>query len=217
METYGDEVHVIEDFLDPATCKFLIDYLGKYAENDPKRPGFKIAADLNTQSAINLLEQQPLFPDYPDKDYQKSLDIVTQIIKDTTKIVSVFYGNQYILKTFCFTTMEEGSSNRLHADNKYVDENGIVKDRTDTTEDRSVLVYLNDDYYGGEIDFPKLGLALRPKAGSLIFFEGNEKTAHRVNEVMYGERHNLISFLWPIKYAGKIPEFIDGVETFEFK
>jgi len=34
----------------------------------------------------------------------------------------------------------------------------------------TVLVYLNDDYEGGETDFPQLGLRFRPRAGDALLF-----------------------------------------------
>lgn len=37
-------------------------------------------------------------------------------------------------------------------------------------EVRSVLLYLNDDYEGGEIEFPNHGIKIKPKAGSILIF-----------------------------------------------
>lgn len=34
----------------------------------------------------------------------------------------------------------------------------------------SAVLYLNDDYEGGELDFPDLGVTIKPKAGSIIIF-----------------------------------------------
>ncbi len=49
------------------------------------------------------------------------------------------------------------------------------------TFDWTALVYLNDDYTGGELEFNSLGLKISPEAGSIIFFPSDQlHTAHPV-------------------------------------
>ena len=216
IQNINNKIFIIENFIDNETCNFLIDSIHNYAIEDPKRSGFKIALNLNTQVAISLMEKRPILPASSDKEYQIAIDKTTAIINKIIKTVSEFYNIEYTLKTFCYTEMYEGTNNRVHADNKYVSENGEIKDRPTEIEDRSVLLYLNNNYDGGEIYFPKLNISIKPKPGTLIFFEGNEDTAHGVKEISNGCRINFISFLWPIKYAGTEPEIVDKVETLEF-
>lgn len=216
MQNIDNKVFIIENFIDQDTCNFIIDGINGYAVDDPKRNGFKIALNLNTAAALNLIENCPLFPPSDDIEYSMATDKINNIIIKIINTISDFYKINYTLKTLAYTTMGPGTSNRVHADNKYVSENDEIKDRTSETEDRSVLLYLNDNYSGGEIYFPKLNFEIKPKPGTLIFFEGNEDTVHGVKEVKEGHRINLISFLWPIEYAGRIPDIIDGVEKLEF-
>ena len=58
-----------------------------------------------------------------------------------------------------------------------------------TTLAFSMIVYLNDDYDGGEIEFPNHGISLKPQEGSLIIFPSTEPYLHKVNEVLYGKRY----------------------------
>jgi hypothetical protein len=51
------------------------------------------------------------------------------------------------------------------------------------------ILYLNDDYEGGEIVFPNQGLSLKPKAGDFIAFPGNKNYPHGVKEIFSGERY----------------------------
>lgn len=216
MQNIDNKVFIIENFIDQDTCNFIIDGINGYAVDDPKRNGFKIALNLNTAAALNLIENVPLFPPSDDIEYKMATDKINSIIIKIINTVSDFYKINYTLKTLSYTVMSAGTSNRVHADNKYVSESGKIKDRTSEVEDRSVLLYLNDDYTGGELFFPKLNLEIKPKPGTLIFFEGNEYTVHGVKEINSGSRINLISFLWPIEYAGRVPDVIDGVEKLEF-
>ena len=59
----------------------------------------------------------------------------------------------------------------------------------------AAVIYLNEDYDGGEIYFPELGIELRPTAGTLVLFPGTLKYLHGVRMVTGGMRHTIASFL----------------------
>lgn len=72
----------------------------------------------------------------------------------------------------------------------------------------SALLYLNDDYVGGEITFPHIGFSKKPEAGSLIFFPANYVFVHEVNAVTEGTRYAL-----PNWYHNRlVPYYSDGTE-----
>lgn len=55
----------------------------------------------------------------------------------------------------------------------------------------SALVYLNDDYDGGELYFPELNFSVKPKSGMLITFPGNLHYVHGVSKITKGVRYTL--------------------------
>jgi hypothetical protein len=57
------------------------------------------------------------------------------------------------------------------------------------------VIYLNDDYGGGAIHFPELGIDLRPPVRTLLVFPGTLDYLHGVRPVTHGMRHTLASFL----------------------
>lgn len=57
------------------------------------------------------------------------------------------------------------------------------------------VIYLNDDYGGGAIHFPELGIELRPPVRTLLVFPGTLDYLHGVRPVTHGMRHTLASFL----------------------
>ena len=57
------------------------------------------------------------------------------------------------------------------------------------------VIYLNDDYGGGAIHFPELGIELRPPVRTLLVFPGTLDYLHGVRAVTHGMRHTLASFL----------------------
>jgi len=82
----------------------------------------------------------------------------------------------------------------------------IKYDHEDTHTPRSIvnaLLYLTDDYTGGEITFPEIGMSVKPKAGSVVVFDAD--LMHGVNEVKSGTRKTLESHLYSI-YSEDIEE-----------
>ena len=58
-----------------------------------------------------------------------------------------------------------------------------------------VVLYLNDDYEGGEIFYPNIGLEFKPKAYSLVLHPAHEAYRHGVKEVSSGIRYSMTTFL----------------------
>jgi hypothetical protein len=52
----------------------------------------------------------------------------------------------------------------------------------------SFVVYLNDNYVGGEIFWPNHGIELKPEAGSIVIFPSKEPYLHGVNEIKEGNK-----------------------------
>lgn len=55
----------------------------------------------------------------------------------------------------------------------------------------STVSYLNDDYEGGEIEFPNSKIKIKPPAGSIIFFPSNFLYVHQVHAITKGARYSL--------------------------
>tara|TARA_B100001250_G_scaffold3893_1_gene3289 strand:- start:304 stop:942 length:639 start_codon:yes stop_codon:yes gene_type:complete len=63
------------------------------------------------------------------------------------------------------------------------------------SRDISFLFYLNDEYGGGEIEFPSLGLTIRPKKGMMIAFPSYKEFPHMVHPVTWGHRYTVVSWV----------------------
>lgn len=72
----------------------------------------------------------------------------------------------------------------------------------------SVVMYLNDNYVGGEISFPQVGVTIKPEAGSIVFFPSNFVFTHQINEITEGVRYALPN--WYHNMKNKI--YSDGTE-----
>lgn len=57
----------------------------------------------------------------------------------------------------------------------------------------SSVIYLNDNYEGGEIEFPNQKFIYKPKKLSAIFFPGKgEEYLHQVNKIIGNDRYTLL-------------------------
>lgn len=56
-----------------------------------------------------------------------------------------------------------------------------------------IVIYLNDDFTGGQISYPNLGLKIQPQKSSLIIHDA--KILHEVLPVIDGNRYSLTSFV----------------------
>jgi hypothetical protein len=66
----------------------------------------------------------------------------------------------------------------------------------ENTDEYTVLIYWNDDYDGGEIAFPKLGLCIKPEAGSVLVFRSADlDLVHTTTPLTKGNKY-ITLFLW---------------------
>jgi predicted 2-oxoglutarate/Fe(II)-dependent dioxygenase YbiX len=59
----------------------------------------------------------------------------------------------------------------------------------------SALVYLNDDYEGGEIEFPNFNLKIKPEKGMVILFPSNYAYRHIAHPVTSGTKYALVTWI----------------------
>jgi len=87
------------------------------------------------------------------------------------------------------------------------EKNYSMNKHVDTAGDFAVIYYINDNYEGGEINFPWHNLTVKPKANSFILFPSNE---HYLHEVLTNSADRYSSPLWfnieGTPYRGNINE-----------
>lgn len=71
----------------------------------------------------------------------------------------------------------------------HVDDTGKIHRRIST------VCYLNDDYEGGEILFPRFNLTYKPKKNEMLIFPSFYVYNHSVSEVLNGTRYSVVSWI----------------------
>jgi len=104
------------------------------------------------------------------------------------RIVDILYLENCGLQLSGFSTlqrMQEGVELKCHTDQ-----------HTDPSIRYATILYLNDDYEGGELFFENIGLKIKPDRGSLLVFPGTEEFAHGVKSVKSGPiRYVIVGFI----------------------
>jgi hypothetical protein len=107
---------------------------------------------------------------------------------------------------------EPGAYARIHSDN--TDEHGnsgpFARSRY------AAFLYLNDDFAGGLLKFPKQDLEIAPKAGMLAVFDGGFNNMHEVTLIESGVRYTIGSF-WDDREEDAYPQELRDAWAEEMK
>lgn len=83
----------------------------------------------------------------------------------------------------------EGTLQHPHADKELHEGPDAGTENEFPWYDIGTIFYLNDDYEGGELHFPKQEISFKPKARAAYFFPGDMNYIHGVNMVKSGCRY----------------------------
>ncbi len=175
-------VFMVQNFLPIATCEAIIkDCAGK--------PRGKTAVGGAGEEKLDEMRVCAAI------DVRKLQSNIVGLVRDTfSKVVGPHYGSE--IEWFELPEILQynvGGHYVVHADadNWHQDESQWKRalDR-----DLSILIYLNDDFEGGEIAFPNFGVQFRPKRGLLIAFPSDRRYIHTARTVTSGTRYAIVSW-----------------------
>lgn len=66
---------------------------------------------------------------------------------------------------------------------------------TQTARAVSIVIYLNDDYEGGEIEFPNFNFKIKPESGTMFIFPSNFAYTHIAHPVVSGTKYAIVTWL----------------------
>lgn len=128
---------------------------------------------------------------------QHIIDTLNSIVKRLKPVIDDFFGVEARPTSPAIVKWTKGQYQEPHADKEMIDENNIGRPNDFPWYDLSTVIYLNDDYEGGDLFFPQYDLSFSPSAGSVYFFPGDKNYIHGVSEIISGERYTC-PFFWNI-------------------
>jgi len=177
---YPGDIRVLKKFASKEDCDYFTDFLNKsLRKNYPLR-----TTPLNKKKYI----------EDPNYRHQKFIDDSLKIIIPYCKDVYNFKGP--LVREKCeFGIWSPNTSMPPHIDDDYSDSNNTDKEEYNYIK-FTALLYLNDDYQGGEIEFIDLNLKIKPEQGDLLIFKCDSlDTTHQVNTVIGSTRCTLSLWL----------------------
>ena len=167
---------VSENTLSLKECTFLIDLYDRYAELSPQ-------TDYSGRPILHYYTLRDV-----DSDSASWVYGVTLRCKE--KIEVGLRTPELFVETVVLASLFPGDSHIPHADNEREEDGRWLPNHT-PQRDYTALVYLNDNFTGGELVFPDRDVVIIPKPGLFVGFPSNHKFVHAVPNVVSGKRYSL--------------------------
>lgn len=121
---------------------------------------------------------------------------IVELFKDTVReIINPFYNVQ-ISESEIPQILSYGIGGHycphVDAESIWQTPDGELIWKKSTDRDLSMVMYLNDDFEGGDFIFPDLKIRIRPEPGMLICFPSNHYYKHGVEPVTKGKRYSIV-------------------------
>lgn len=175
--THKNDVFEVENFFTKEESKALVDYF------EAGKDSWQHTCFYNARVMDPIAPWQTGKSEVIDEDYMKSLRFKLQ------QLAEKLFSRD--LKNLSLSAHKwlEGAFADYHSDNTELDgtpnawrENKLV-----------TIIYLNDDYSGGELVFRDHQIKIAPKTGTVVVFDVGIDNVHGVTEVSAGNRWTMLA------------------------
>jgi hypothetical protein len=157
-------------------CTFLIDLYDRYSELSPTK-------DYSGRPLLHYYDLREIDSESASRVYGVSLRCKEKIEVDL-RTPELFVESVFL------ACLLPGDSHIPHADNERREHGRWLPNHT-PQRDYTALVYLNDNFTGGELVFPDRGVVIIPKPGLFVGFPSNHEFVHSVPNVLSGRRYSV--------------------------
>lgn len=102
------------------------------------------------------------------------------------RILSCFNNPHSHTKITNIRRLKDGEFMHPHKDGGYPDSKQKIV--------FGIAIYLNDDFTGGELNYPDLNISIKPKRSSMLIHDA--RLMHQVLAVSSGSRHSITTFIF---------------------
>jgi hypothetical protein len=184
-----EDVVIYNNFLTADECKRLCEFM-----EDEDQP-WSMSAFFESYG-MSIMPEDPILEKYGfEKDYfAKLADRLQKTVEDAHErpVKSVSSHAQ---------KWQIGAFAPFHSDNTDMEGNWSAWEKSKLV----CLLYLNEDYEGGELDFRDHDICIKPVAGQLVTFPGGYNNIHQVLPVKGSTRHTIGAF-WDYAESEYSPE-----------
>lgn len=204
-EKFNDEyVQMINDIKDNKMSLNIQEYVKVYNSLLEKDHCDKLVEELKNEKYkvklaspfTDLIRRGSVINTNPHNLKLKSLvdDILEKVSKEVGKRYCIdvrpfFYSYGEKLDHYDFQVLQYDKDDffRVHHDH--------YAESTNFSRLLTVCIYLNDDYEGGNLDFPSIGKSFRFNTGDVIVFPSNWMFYHGVTPITSGTRFSIVMWL----------------------
>lgn len=181
-------IHIVNDFLSSSECKRYLRFAEKQkrtwlsvvnSKTETKKRAYKKDSGRITQR-VDLGKRQSQADDW-------FMQACREKLSSFSRTPAEWFESPHMLR------YGPGGKYVTHSDAEHYDQNTKQFYRF-IDRDFSMLIYLNDDYEGGELNFPWLNYTYRPVAGDLVFFPSNHIFSHESLPIKTGNKYALVSW-----------------------
>jgi hypothetical protein len=193
VQEIEDNVLLVKDFLLEEELKEIFDHIENAKEEDwlieyttnlkrfcMEKFGRDDVENLVAEGKFEITQN------WNDKNLNiKHMDLYRKLHTRLSDLVKISGEDLHLSGFATIQRMQEGVELKSHTDQ-----------HTDPSIKYATILYLNDDYVGGELVFEKNGLEIKPEKRSLLIFPGNDEFEHGVKHVGKGPiRYVLVGFI----------------------
>lgn len=189
-------IMIIPDFISEEDCQFLVNYADDKTAVDLS----VFDAEKANQTGKLEWETDKKVRDTQSVEYDADLAVTFNklIGHAVSTYINQFYNiNLQSAEAVQFLKYGVGGHYTPHIDGEALWHNkdsNTLEWRKNIERDISILIYLNNEYEGGDLVFPNQSITLNPKAGMLVAFPSNHNFLHGVMPVTKGTRYALVSW-----------------------
>lgn len=173
-----------------------------YIENEAPLGWHRIPDDENKRPDDNFWDNRFLDVNRLDIDNPKEQLIIKLLVDLRKRIIQHIIKTQGLTVPIYADTLSiirwfEGDYQIVHADGEYDPDSEYVTPGEEYPfphRKYSSLCFLNDDFDGGEIYFPKKDLEVKPTAGTMVAYPGTHDYSHGFRTVNNGVKYTVVSY-----------------------
>jgi predicted 2-oxoglutarate/Fe(II)-dependent dioxygenase YbiX len=183
-----DKIHYYENVIkNPKELVYLIESTDSYLNENTSITKWKKWSASNSEYVFG---EQKWILDSINTETNNSLVFINKEIKDCIYNYSDQYAKEHNLELGYLTPLSIskyhiGKHMGLHTDS-YENDNNSENNISPTL---SIVVYLNDNYEGGELYFKNQKVTIKPSAGSIVIFPSNMPYLHESKVIKKGTKY----------------------------